>query len=121
MFDKFPKYHKSILLGDFNTKVGRDEIFKPTIGNESLHEISKDNGVRLVNFATSKNLRVQSTMFPHRNIHKYTWKSPDGKPSSRLTIFWLIGIGILVSSVRSYRAADCDSGHNLVVEKLEGD
>jgi hypothetical protein len=40
------------LLGDFNAKVGREEIFKPTIGNESLHEISNDNGVRVVNFAT---------------------------------------------------------------------
>jgi hypothetical protein len=33
-----------------------EDIFKPTIGNESLHEISNDNGVRLVNSATSKNL-----------------------------------------------------------------
>jgi hypothetical protein len=48
-----------ILLGDFNAKVGRDEIFKPTIGNESLHKISNDNGVRLVHFATPKNLRVK--------------------------------------------------------------
>jgi len=24
-----------ILLGDFNAKVGRENIFKPTIGNES--------------------------------------------------------------------------------------
>jgi hypothetical protein len=32
----------------------------PTIGNESLHEISHDNGVRVVNFATSKIL-VKST------------------------------------------------------------
>jgi exonuclease III len=72
VFDKFQKYHMKILLGDFNAKVGREDIFKPTIGNESLHEISNDNGVTLVNFATSKNLRVKSTMFPHRNIHKYT-------------------------------------------------
>jgi hypothetical protein len=46
-----------ILLGDFNAKVGREDIFKPTNGNESLHEISNDNGVKVVNFATSKNLR----------------------------------------------------------------
>jgi hypothetical protein len=77
-----------ILLGDFNAKVGREDIFKPTTGNESLHEISNDNGVRLVYFAISKNLRVKRTVFPHRNIHKYTWTSPDGKPTHRLTIFW---------------------------------
>ena len=45
-----------MLLGDFNAKVGRENIFKPTIGQESLHQDSNDNGVRLVNFATSKNL-----------------------------------------------------------------
>jgi hypothetical protein len=45
------------LLGDYNAKVGRQDSFKPTIGNESLHEISNDNGVRLVNYATSKNLK----------------------------------------------------------------
>ena len=68
-----------MLLGDFNAKVGRENIFKLTIGNESLHQDSNDNGVRIVNSATSKNLVVKSTMFPHRNIHKYTWASPDGK------------------------------------------
>jgi hypothetical protein len=43
VFDKFPKYYIKILLGYFNAKVGREDIFKPTIGNESLHEISNDN------------------------------------------------------------------------------
>jgi hypothetical protein len=52
-----------ILLGDFNAKLGRENIFKPTIGNESLHKISNDNGVRVVNFATSKNLsKVQCSI-----------------------------------------------------------
>jgi hypothetical protein len=66
-------------LGDFNVKVGRKDIFTPTIGNEGLHQISNDNGVRAVNFATSKNFVVRITMFPHRNIHKHTWTSPEGK------------------------------------------
>jgi endonuclease/exonuclease/phosphatase family metal-dependent hydrolase len=77
VFDQFPRYHMNILLGDFNAKVGREEIFKPIIGNESLHEASNDIGVRVVNFATSKNLIVKSTTFPHRDIHKHTWTSPD--------------------------------------------
>jgi len=51
--------------------VGRENIFKPTIENESLHQESNDNGVRIVNFATSKNLVVKSTIFHHRNIRKY--------------------------------------------------
>jgi hypothetical protein len=108
-----------ILLGDFNAKVGREDIFKPTIGNESLYEISNDNGVRLVNFATSENLRVKSAMFPHRNIHKYTWTSPDEKTHNQID-------HILVDrrkhsnvlDVWSLRAADCDSDRYLVVAKV---
>jgi hypothetical protein len=119
VFDKLPKYHMKILLGDFNAKVGKEVIFKPTIGNESLHEISNDNGVRLVNFATSKNLRVKSTMFPHRNIHKYTWTSPDGKNHSQIGHI-LIGRRrhSNVLDVRSFRAVVCDSDHCLMVAKV---
>jgi hypothetical protein len=58
-----------ILLHDFNAKVGREDTFKLTTGNKSPHEISNDNGVTIVNFATSKNLGVKSTMFPHCSIH----------------------------------------------------
>jgi exonuclease III len=84
VFDKFQKYHMKILLGDFNAKVGREDIFKPTIGNDSLHEISTDNGVKVVNFATSKNLTVKSTIFPHCNIRKFTWSSLDGKTNNQI-------------------------------------
>ena len=41
-----------ILLRGFNAKVGREHIFKPTVGNERLHQDSNGNGVRIVNFAT---------------------------------------------------------------------
>jgi len=34
-----------------------------------LHQDSKDNDVRTVNFATSEDLIVKSMMFPHRNTY----------------------------------------------------
>jgi hypothetical protein len=55
------KYHLKSLLADFNAKVGRESIFTPTVWNED----SNDIGVRIVNFATLKNLVVQSMMFVH--------------------------------------------------------
>jgi len=61
-----------ILLGGFNATVGRETIFKPTVGNESLRQASNDNGARIVNFATSKNMVVKSMMFLQQNIRKYT-------------------------------------------------
>ena len=54
VFSHFPKHHMKILLRDFNAKVGRENIFEPTIGNESLHQDSNDNGLRIANFDTSK-------------------------------------------------------------------
>jgi hypothetical protein len=43
-----------ILLRDCNAKVGREVIFKPVIGNESLHEASNDNEIRVVNLQLHK-------------------------------------------------------------------
>jgi hypothetical protein len=76
-----------ILLRDINAKVGREYIFKPTVGNESLHEISNDNGIRVVNFATSYIIIIKSTMFPHYNIHEYTWTYRDGKTHNQIVRF----------------------------------
>jgi hypothetical protein len=55
-----------IVLGDFNAKVGRENIFKPTVANESLHQDSNDNGIRIMNIATSKNVVVKSRMSQHQ-------------------------------------------------------
>jgi hypothetical protein len=38
-FYHFPKYHMETLLGDFNSKLGKEDIFKLTIGNESYIRI----------------------------------------------------------------------------------
>jgi len=119
LFEHFPKYHMKILLGDFNAKVGREYIFKPIIRQESLHQDSNDNGVRIVNFATSKNLCVKSTMFPHRNIHKYTWTSTDGKTHNQIENVlidrrWKSG----VLDVRIFRGSECDTDHYLVITKF---
>jgi hypothetical protein len=108
-----------ILLGEFNAKVGRENIFKPTIGNESLLEISNDNGVRAATFATSINSVVKSKMFPHRKIHKYTWTAPEGNTHNH-TEHVLIDTRqhSSILDVRSYRGADCDTDHYLVAAKV---
>jgi hypothetical protein len=52
VFHHFSKYEMKFLLGDFNEKLGREDIFKPITCDEWLRENSNDNGVRLVNFPT---------------------------------------------------------------------
>jgi hypothetical protein len=100
-------------------KVGRENIFKPTIGKESLHEISNDSGVRVVNFATSKKLVVKSTMFPHRKFHKYTWTSPEGNTHNQIDQVLIDRRShSSILDVRSFSGADCDTDHYLVVAKV---
>lgn len=47
-----------ITLGDFNAKIGKENYFRPIIGIHSLHEVSNDNGCRLVALATERDLRI---------------------------------------------------------------
>jgi hypothetical protein len=96
-----------------------EDIFKPIIGNDNLHEANNDNGIGVVNFATSKNLIVKSTTFSHRDIHKHTWTFPDGVTHNQID-------HVLIDKrqhsnildVRPFRGSDCDTDHCLVVTKL---
>ena len=72
-----PSYDIKVIAGDMNAKVGRETIYSPTIGWHSLHESTNDNGQRLINFATSRDLVIGGTLFHHKDIRKETWTSPD--------------------------------------------
>jgi len=55
-----------ICLGDFNAKEGKENIFKPTIGNKNLHQINNNNNnniVRIVNFPHKKS-SLKIPIFP---------------------------------------------------------
>ena len=45
--------------------MGRENIFRLTIGNEVLQQDINDNGARIVNFAISKNPVVKRNVFLH--------------------------------------------------------
>jgi hypothetical protein len=76
-----------LLLGVFNEKLRREDIFKPTVRNESLHANSNVDVVTVVKLATSKYLNVETKMFPHRKILTYTWTLPDGKTQNAMECF----------------------------------
>jgi len=58
-------------------------------------------------------------MFLYRNIHKYTWTSPDGKTHNQIDHVlidrrWQSS----VLDVRSFRGAECDTDNYLVIAKV---
>jgi len=44
--DEIPKHDAIVTLGDFNTKLGKEHLYKDVIGRHSLHEVTNNNGLR---------------------------------------------------------------------------
>lgn len=115
IYNQAPSRDIKIVLGDFNAQVGREIVYRPAIGQHSLHKYCNNNGERLVDFTMSNNMILSSTRFPHKNIHKGTWCSPDRKTTNQID-------HVLIDSrhasdildVRSCRGPNIDSDHYLV-------
>jgi hypothetical protein len=103
----------------FKATAGSEDIFKPTTGIYSLQDISNDTGIKVANLATSNNLFAKRTMFTRRNIHKFTWTSPEGKTCNEINHILIDRRGnSSVLDVRSVGGADCYTDHCLVVAKF---
>ncbi|CAK1591299.1 unnamed protein product [Parnassius mnemosyne] len=119
VYSNSPKGDIKIIIGDMNAKVGRESIYRPTIGSHSLHKTSNDNGTRLIDLATSLGMVVGSTRFPHKNIHKITWVSADNVTRNQIDHILIDGRHCSnLLDVRSRRGANIDSDHHLVVCKI---
>jgi hypothetical protein len=72
-----------ILLGYFKAKASKKMFPNLQLEMRAYTKLSNDNGVRVVNLAASKisqsKVQCKSTMFTHRNLPNFTWKSPEGK------------------------------------------
>ena len=82
--NKIARSDIKIILVDFNARVGKESISKPTIGNESLHNETNNNGIKMIQFVVTNGLNVTSTMFPHKDIHKDTRYSAEGRTASQI-------------------------------------
>jgi len=118
-YNQCPSYDIKIVLGDFNAKLGKENTFDSIVGNHSLHKDTSSNGLRLIEFAAGRNIIISSTRFPHLNIHKGTWRSPDQSTVNQIDH---IAIDARHSSnvldVRTFRGANIDSDHYLVTAKV---
>jgi endonuclease/exonuclease/phosphatase family metal-dependent hydrolase len=107
------------LLGDLNAKCEKEGHFLPIIGSESVHDTSNDNGLRVISFAASKDMIISITTFPHKDIHKITCKSPDGKTANQIDhVLIQKRFRSCIINARSFRGADCDADHFLVLATL---
>nr|XP_012224226.1 PREDICTED: craniofacial development protein 2-like [Linepithema humile] len=115
VYDNTPKNDIKIVIGDMNAQIGREEGYVGIIGKHSLHSESNENGEMLIDFAASKNMIVSSTCFPHRDIHKATWISPDGLTANQIDNLLIERRGATsILDVKARRGASCGTDHFLL-------
>ena len=82
--------------------------------------IMNGNGERLLELCTTYNLVIGGTLFPHCDIHKLTWCSPNGRDRNQIDRLMINGTWRrLLLDVRVRRGADVGSDHQLVTLVLK--
>jgi hypothetical protein len=103
-----------LVMGDVNTKVGRETVHQPTIDKHSLHESTIEKSLRLVNFAAGRQMAIQSTSFIHKRIHPQTWHSSDGHTQNDHCLIDGRHYSDVIDAI-AQKGANIDSDHMLVV------
>ncbi|KAK9719683.1 hypothetical protein QE152_g22489 [Popillia japonica] len=103
-----------ILMGDLNANVGsNNEEYENIMGQHGLGQ-RNSNGERLIELCMEHDLIIGGTQFPHKDIHKVTWTSPDQQTQNQID---RIAINKkwrgCLNDVRNKCSADVGSGHHL--------
>ena len=106
----------TLLMGDFNAKIGPDNTgYEDIMGTQGLGQMN-ENGERFADLCALNQLVIGGSIFPHKRIHKATWRSPDHVTENQID-------HICISrrfrrswqDVRVMRGADVPSDHHLLV------
>ena len=117
--DGIPRHDVLMVMGDVNAKIGDDnEGIERTIGKQGLGS-RNENGDRFVDLCITNDLMIGGTVFQHKEIHKYTWTSPDQATHNQIDHMAINNRWrSTLRDVRSYRGADINSDHSLVIGKF---
>ena len=72
-----PKKDVLFIIGDWNTKVGSQEI--PGVTGKFGLGVRKEAGQKLIEFCQENALVIANTLFQQHKRRLYTWTSPDGQ------------------------------------------
>ena len=119
VIDERPRRNMVVVMGDLNAKIGNDnEGYEVVMGREGLG-IMNDNGERFADFCDIQDLVIGGSVFPHKKIHKATWKHPNGTVENQIDhIAYTRKFRRCFSDVRVMKGATVGSDHYLVVGSL---
>ncbi len=108
--------HFSIVMGDFNAKIGMKNVGESAVGYLGIGT-RNGRGDQVVEFADRNRLRITSTFFHKKICKKWTWKSPNGETKNDFD-FNLAGNPDMVKDVIVRNTSKC-SDHRMVSCKVE--
>ena len=73
-----------VVMGDLNARVRNNNTNRREVMRKFGIGIMNDSGERLCDFCSANGFVITGTNFPHKNIHKLTWGSPDGRTVNQI-------------------------------------
>lgn len=117
--ERMPKKEITLVLGDFNSKVGKETISNGVCGTHGLGN-RNDSGEELIQFCQENEMIIANTWFQHHPRRIYTWISPDGKTKNQID-YCLVPSRWKSSmkNVKTYPGADCGTDHQLLCAEVK--
>uniref|UniRef100_A0A0N5C0B1 Reverse transcriptase domain-containing protein n=1 Tax=Strongyloides papillosus TaxID=174720 RepID=A0A0N5C0B1_STREA len=112
---KTPTY-KTIVMGDYNAKVGIAKEGEKHVGKESDQE-RNEVGERMATFAETNRLYIMNTFFQKPQGKRYTWRAPNATHTAELDYF-LSSDRQLITNVEVIRHVS-GSDHRLIRATLK--
>ena len=91
-----PKNNVHFIIGDWNAKVGNQEI--PGVTVKFGIGVQNEAGQRLTEFCQENALVIAKTQFQQHKRRLYTWTSPDGQYQIRLIMLFAAKCGEVLQS-----------------------
>ena len=77
VLDKSRAKDMTLMMGDFNAKTGADNTgYDDVMGTQGLG-VMNENGEHFADLCALNQLVIGGSIFPHKRIHKATWRSPE--------------------------------------------
>ena len=115
-----PSQELLIIMGGLNAMVGTVNTGSERVMGKHGYGNLNENGERLVELCGMNNLVIGGTLFPHKDIHKISWNSPNRRDQSQIDHLLINGKWRRsLQDVRVRRGADVGSDHHLVTAMVQ--
>ena len=109
----------TILMGDFNAKIGMDNSgYEDIMGIHGLGQM-KENGEHFADLCALNQLEIGDIIFPHKRIHKATWISPNHVTENQIDHICISRKFRSWQDVRMMRGANVSSDHHLLMTAVK--